>query len=63
MNSAAEKASTSGHHDHGLNSPISGSPSSMSAVSESSGSSPPWARHAVDVEADHRGHEHREQAA
>ena len=37
---AAEPARTMGHHDHGLNSPISGSPSSMSAVSESSGSSP-----------------------
>ena len=40
---AAAKASTMGHHDHGLNSPSSGSPSSMSAVRLSSGSSPPWA--------------------
>ena len=44
MASDAENASTMGHHDQGLNSPSSGSPSSMSEVRMSSGSSPPCAR-------------------
>ncbi len=57
MPSAAEKASTMGHHDHGLNSPSSGSPSSMSAVQDVLGEVAALGDvHAPDVERDEGAH-------
>ena len=62
MPSAAENARTIGHHDHGLNSPSSGSPSSMSDGQDVLGQLAALSVvHAPDVERDQRAHESCEQ--